>query len=919
MKDKKPAGIRIAKSLAAIIPPERLKTDALYTYAYSGDASYFRLVPALVAIVNSPSEVQLVLNACLCENIGITFRAAGTSLSGQAVGDGVLLVLGDGWNDIEILDGGNKITLGPGTIVANANASLKPYNKKIGPDPASIATCKIGGVVANNASGMCCGTAQNTYQTMSDICLILADGTELDSSSTSSRKEFKNKRPDIIDGLKELSAKIHSDKQLLDLITRKYEIKNTVGYSLNALIDFNDPIDMLTHLLVGSEGTLGFVTSVTYNSVDDHPHKATALVPFASNHIAAKGVQALHTVGVSAAEFMERKALEKVEHLPAMAAFNHILSKNSPAVLIEIMADSDQKLDQEINAAIKAMEKIGTLSTPDFTKDPNIQAGLWDIRKGMFASVGAIRPKGSLMLTEDLAVPIDRLADVVDDLRLLLDKHQYHEGVIFGHALSGNLHFQMHGDFTKESELRRFADLGADLCDLISIKYKGSLKAEHGTGRAIAPFVEAEWGKKAYEIMQQIKQLLDPQNILNPGVLLNDNKNAHIENTKHMVTSDDLVDLCVECGVCEPICPSAGFTLTPRQRIAVNREQARLKNSGENKQLLSELSIGFSSAVMDTCAGCSLCATLCPIGIDTGAMVLNKRSQQNSPLSKKIAALAATNTPVMESISKVALSSLSLLPGDLGKNMPVPPPKPKLEEIKHKDKSKDVIYFPACPSRIFGASKTSLGLLPLTKAMPILLKRAGFNPILSNNIQGLCCGQPFASKGFPHEARQVGEKLGAALNKVKNNRQIKIITDASTCAKHMNQNNLQAIDSVEFLLKEVVPRLNRIKPIKNLAVHLNCASKTTKGSSLTKALAQICAKDIAVLNSVTCCGYAGDKGIFHPKLNAYALRFGANDLPENCKIGVSTVSTCAIGLTKHLQIPFVSLASILEYVSRPQS
>ncbi|VAW14417.1 Predicted D-lactate dehydrogenase, Fe-S protein, FAD/FMN-containing, partial [hydrothermal vent metagenome] len=755
--------------------------------------------------------------------------------------------------------------------------------------------------------------------TMSDISIILADGTCLDSSSTSSRENFGNKRPDIINGLKELSAIIHSDKQLLDLITRKYEIKNTVGYSLNALIDFNDPINMLTHLLVGSEGTLGFVTSVTYNSVDDHPHKATALVPFASNHMAAKGVQALHKVGVSAAEFMERKALAKVEHLPAMAAFKHILGENSPAVLIEIMADSDQKLNLEINAAIKAMQKIGTLSTPDFTKDPNIQSGLWDIRKGMFASVGAIRPKGSLMLTEDLAVPIDRLADVVDDLRFLLDKHQYHEGVIFGHALAGNLHFQMHGDFTQESELRRFADLGADLSDLISIKYKGSLKAEHGTGRAIAPFVEAEWGKKAYEIMHQIKQLLDPQNILNPGVLLNDNKNAHIQNTKHMVTSDDLVDLCVECGVCEPVCPSAGFTLTPRQRIAVNREQAHLENSGENNRLLSELNFGFSSAVMDTCAGCSLCATLCPIGIDTGAMVLNKRSQQTSSLSKRIAALAAANTPLVENISKIALSSLRLLPSDLSKNLPTPPQKPKRGEINHQDKSKDVIYFPACPSRIFGAAKTSLDLLPLTKAMPILLKRAGFNPILPNKTQGLCCGQPFVSKGFPKEAKQVGEKLGVALNEIKNNRQIKIITDASTCAKHMNQNDLQTIDSVEFLLKEVVPRLEHIRPIENLAVHLNCASKTTKGSSHTKTLAQICSKNIAVLNSVTCCGYAGDKGIFQPKLNAHALRFAAIDLPENCKIGISTVSTCAIGLTKHLQIPFVSLASILEYVSRSKS
>jgi len=918
--NKKSAGLRVAKALENVIPKRRLKTDALYTYAYSGDASYFRLVPALVAIINSQAELIKLLKACEKENIGVTFRAAGTSLSGQAITDSVLCVLGDGWDNIKISQNGKRITLGPGTIILAANAKLKPYDKKIGPDPASLNTCKIGGVVANNSSGMCCGMAQNTYQTMHDISLVLVDGTILDSSSAASREEFRKNRPDIIKGLTELAAKTRRDNQLVDLISYKYEIKNTVGYSINALIDFTDPIDILTHLMVGSEGTLGFISSITYNSVDDHPFKATALVAFASNHIAAKGVQALHKVGVSAAEFMERKALAKVEHLPALQRFKQVLSKTSPAVLIEIMAPTAKKLDEEINSALKAMQKVGTLSTPEFTKDISVQAQLWDVRKGLFASVGAVRPLGSLMLSEDLAVPINRLANAVDDLRDLLDKHKYYDGVIFGHALAGNLHFQMHADFTNESERQRFDAFARELSHLVSVQYKGSLKAEHGTGRAIAPFVEQEWGKKAYAIMGEIKQLLDPQNILNPGVLLSDDKQAHIRNIKHMATSDELVDLCVECGVCETTCPSAGFTLSPRQRIAITREQAKLQRSGETAQL-RELNKGLAKAVLDTCAGCSLCATLCPIGIDTGAMVRNLRQQKNTPLKEAIAQLAANNTQIVETVSKTAISAQNLInkfTPSLLPFMPTPPPPIKQPEPSPKAPLGDVVYFPACPSRIFGSQKTAFDLLPATEAMLVLLQRAGFNPILPKNLQGLCCGQPFASKGFEKQAMDLSNKLGLSLQEIQDNQPIKIITDAATCTKYMGENNIAVSDNIKFLLHELAPHLRVESPLQTLAVHHNCAGKTMGNSSNLEALAKICATDIAPLNSITCCGFAGDRGIFEPKLNEHALRFAKNDLPENCKIGVSTVSTCAIGLSKHLQIPFVSIASILEYVSRPK-
>lgn len=940
MTDRKQAGKRAAARLQDIIPAERLKTDPLYTYAYSGDASYFRLVPALVVIINTEDEVRAVMRAARAEGLPITFRAAGTSLSGQAITDGVLAVLGDGWRKIEILNDGEQVILGPSIIVANANKALKPFDKKIGPDPASQATCKIGGVVSNNSSGMCCGVVQNTYHTMARLRVILTDGTLLDSGDPASREAFRLQRPDLIKDLEDLANDVRGDNELVDLIRRKYEIKNTVGYSINALIDFDDPIDILTHLIVGSEGTLGFVSEITYNTVPDHPHKATALVPFRTNHLAAQGVEALHHVGVSAAEFMERKALATVEDQPAMETFLPYLNETSPAVLIEIMAETDALLNKEVEKACKAMAKIGTLAEPMFTKDVALQMGLWDIRKGLFATAGASRPKGTVMLTEDIAVPIHKLADAVDDLRIVLDRHGYEEGIIFGHALAGNLHFQMHTDFTTPGEIERFDGFSRDLAKMVSIDYGGSLKAEHGTGRAIAPFVELEWGERAYGLMRQIKTIFDTELLLNPGVLLNDDTDIHLKDTKQMPVSDDIVDLCIECGFCEPACPSAGLTLSPRQRIAVTREQQRLRQEGGANDLLQALDQQFVHAGMDTCAACNLCATRCPVGIETGTMILGRRDKKRSGIADAIANIAANNTGAIETLTRTGAAVQSLarnVVGDRvvdtlagaannfsGKKIPKPnrnlrpgPGAPKPAFPPGNAPRGKLVYFPACASRMFGPPKTDLNLLPVTEAMMALFARAGFQPIMPKKLSGLCCGQPFVSKGFPEQAKQVGGKLATALTSINEDASLPMVTDMSTCALHLKADGQQIQDSSEFLMAEIVPHLTINKPLPIVAVHHNCSAQRMGEQSVTEALAKACADEIAVLSSVTCCGYAGDKGMYQPELNAHALRFAKNDVPNGCTLGVSTVTTCATGLSDHLGIPFVSLASVLEYVSRP--
>ncbi len=951
------AGERVAQRLKGLVRGQ-IYTDPLMTYAWSGDASSYRLIPAVVVFVNSEDDVRAVFRAARAEGLPVTFRAAGTSLSGQAVTDGVLAVLGDGWRKLDIHPGAEQITLGPAIIVAEANRALKPFDKKIGPDPASQATCKIGGVVNNNSSGMCCGVAQNTYHTMARLRIVLTDGTMLDSGDAASRDAFRLSHAEMLEELHRLHHEVMADDELAALIRHKYRIKNTVGYSLNALVDFHDPLDILMHLMVGSEGTLGFVSEVTYNTVPEHPFKATGLVPFPDPQSAGRAIiemanGGVHvTTGITAAEYIERRALETVTHLPAMAPLLPWLTDTSPAVLIDVTAPDAETLEAERQKTVDLLTRHGATHI-DLSTDEHRSHALWDIRKGFFTSGGAARPKGTSMLTEDVAAPIERLADFVVDMRNLLDRHGYEDAIIFGHALAGNLHFQMSDNFAEPGAAEKFDALNQELSQLVSVQYGGSLKAEHGTGRAIAPFVEAEWGAKAYAIMHRIKALFDPEKLLNPGVLLNDDAKVHIKNLKVMPLADELVDLCIECGFCEPACPSHHMTLTPRQRIAVTRERARMRASGEDPERLARFEADFQYAGLDTCAACNLCSLRCPVGIETGTMILGERARRRGGTAHSVARFAADHRGAVETMMRggVAIADMArtIIPAPAveaitetarrltGKRVPRVsralhhgPGTPKARNTRQDPRKTgfpvpiaqtvrpSVVYFPACPSRMFGAPKTDHGLLPTTEAMVALLERAGYDVIIPEKLNGQCCGQPFQSKGFPEQAAEVGSALKAELSTLSDAGRLAVVTDASTCAKHLKEfpGDAPVADSAQFLLAHVLPKLTITQKLPVVAVHHNCSAQRLAEQPMTEAIAAACADKVAVLSSVTCCGYAGDKGLFLPELNAHATRRVGNDIPAGCELGVSTVSTCASGLTERAGLPFVGLASLLEWASR---
>ena len=923
-----------------LIPAERRFDDPLSTLAFGTDASFYRLIPKLVVRVESEAEVVGLLKLAHAQRVPVTFRAAGTSLSGQAISDSVLIVLGDNWNGRELRNGGEQIRLQPGVIGANANAVLAPLQRKIGPDPASINAAKIGGIVANNSSGMCCGTAQNSYKTLAGLRLVLADGSVVDSEDAASVEAFRNTHGALLDGLAELGRTTRANTELAAKIRHKYRLKNTTGFSLNALVDYDDPLDILNHLMVGSEGTLGFISAVTYHTVPDHPYKASALVVFPDVETCCLAVPVLKQQPVSAVELLDRRSLRSVENKAGMPDWVKQLSAGACALLIESRAASQSLLHEQIDQIMTSIAHFPVEKQVDFSEDPTVYNQLWKIRKDTFPAVGAVRQTGTTVIIEDVTFPIERLAEGVNRLIQLFDKHAYSEAILFGHALEGNLHFVFTQGFDDPQQVARYEAFMQDVTQLVAVEFGGALKAEHGTGRNMAPFVELEWGHEAYQLMWQIKRLLDPQGILNPDVVLSDDPDIHLKHLKPMPAADEIVDKCIECGFCEPVCPSNGLTLTPRQRIVVWRDIQAKKRAGIDTAELERL---YDYHGVDTCAATGLCAQRCPVGINTGDLVrkLRGRNADNTRAADWLAGHFSTavqgarfmlhvanGAHLMMGTRLLSKTSAAISKASHGRVPQWTPATPQPLQRLHLpnppagDQRPRVVYLAACVSRAMGPAARDQEQEPLLDTTRALLEKAGFQVVFPDDLNNLCCGQPFASKGYAEQAERKRQETLDALLKASRGGLDPIYCDTSPCTLRLVQDlgdtRLQVFDPVRFIRTHLLDRLDFEPQDNPIAVHVTCSTQHLGEAQALIDIARRCAKNVIVPEGIHCCGFAGDKGFTTPELNAHALR-SLKDAVQVCEEGISTSRTCEIGLSRHGGIDYHGLVYLVNRNSRARA
>ena len=926
---------------------ENIFTDKLHTLAYGTDASFYRLVPKIVIKTDTAQEVQTILELANEMELTTTFRAAGTSLSGQAISDSILIVTSRNFRDFRLSEDKSLISLQPALTGQEANNILAPFSKKIGPDPASINAAMIGGIAANNASGMCCGISQNSYKTLKSMKLIFQDGAKLDTASEASKAEFRKSHGKLLNDLKQIANDTVNDAQLKAKIEKKFKIKNTCGYSLNALVDFSDEFEILQHLIIGSEGTLAFIEEITYETVEDLKDKASALIYFKDVEEACNAVTKIKlareakTITVDAVELMDRAGLRSIEEDPAMPEFIKDFDENVTALLIETRAISDEALDTQIKELEELLAEFVVVRDIYFTKDVAEYTLYWKIRKGLFPAVGAVRENGTTVIIEDVAYPIERLAEATLELQDLFKKHGYSEALIFGHALEGNFHFVFTQDFAIEEEVKRYDAFMNDVVNSVAVKYEGSLKAEHGTGRNMAAFIEVEWGRTAYDMMKRIKDLFDPKGLLNPGVIINDDAQAHLKNLKAMPATNDLVDKCIECGFCEPTCPSNDITLTPRQRIVINREISRLEEIGEVEEA-NEYKELYEYDGIETCATCSLCSTACPVKIDTGSLTKYLRTEQLSPRANDIAFKVANNFSGTLKGMKIGLGGANIVHSIVGTasmesitqtlrdwsggripkwTASLPRPTSIDTNIEQKVSSKKVVYFPSCISRTMGRSaKTTVDeeLFDLTVK---LLKKAGFQIIFPNGMDSLCCGMPFSSKGFNKQAKQKSDELEKALNEVSNFGEIPVLCDTSPCTKKMIESfesGIKIYEPIEFALDYLVPELEFNKIDEPITIHTTCSSRKMGLHEKFIELANLCSNKVIVPDNVKCCGFAGDRGFNFPELNDSALRF-LNEEIKDAKYAFSTSKTCEIGLSEHANLDYNSIFYLIDKTSKTKN
>jgi D-lactate dehydrogenase len=930
----------LARLLSACVgDPARVTTDVPRRVAAAHDASPYLFTPRAVVRAASAAEVGALMAGARAAGVPLTLRSGGTSLAGQAGGDGILVDVRSHWRTAEVLDDGLRIRLQPGLTVSQANARLARYGRRLGPDPASESACTIGGLVANNSSGMNCGTQDNAYRTMESLQFVLPSGTVVDTAEPDADRALRTHEPELHAGLLRLRDRVRASAGSRATIERLFSMKNTMGYGLNSFLDHTDPADILAHLMIGSEGTLGFVGEAVFRTVPVLPHTATGLLVLPGLAEATDALPALLAVGARTAELLDAASLRVTQQSPdPVAELRGLRVERHAALLVEFAEDSAEALQERVAAARPVLDGLPAVTGTGLVRDPRVRARLWHLRKGLYTAVAGARPPGTTALLEDIAVPMDRLTRTCEGLIGLFDRHGYQDAVIFGHARDGNLHFMLTQDFDSAPEIERYARFTDAMVDLV-LDAGGTLKAEHGTGRAMAPFVRRQYGDELYDVMREVKRLCDPHGVLNPGVLLADDPAAHLRSLKSVPEVDPAVDRCVECGYCEPVCPTTDATTTPRQRIALQREIALATAAGDDERRRA-LEADYAYAAVDSCAADSLCVTACPVTIDTGAVMKRLRGERHGAAAQRAGSAVARHWGTAVRGVRAALNTAHAAPAPavraatgavrrLGAGELVPA---WADDIPHGGPARPAprrpaepraVFFAACIGSVFAPEAASDGA---AAAFLRLCDRAGVPVVVPEGLTGLCCGTPWQSKGYTAGHRTMAARTLQVLWEASDHGRLPVVCDASSCTHGLEQlpdslpesdrarfAALRFVDSVVFTAEHLLPALPSPRRLGSLALHPTCSTVHLGIDGALRTVAAAVSDTVTVPDTWGCCAFAGDRGLLHPEITANATAVQAAEITAGRYDAYASCNrTCEMGMTRATGRPYRHVLELLD-------
>ncbi|MFN8137769.1 MAG: FAD-binding and (Fe-S)-binding domain-containing protein [Propionicimonas sp.] len=917
-----------------VAEPAQVRTRELDRRALAHDASHFLLLPSAVVAPRDADEVARLLRATAAAGIGLTFRSGGTSLSGQAGTDGVLADVRRNFTGVEVLDDGARVRVQPGVTVKQLNARLARYGRKFGPDPASEAACTIGGVVANNSSGMACGTVENSYRTLESVVVVLPSGTVVDTGAADADEKLRMLEPALYEGLLRLRERVVSNPASVARIAQQFSMKNTMGYGVNALVDYDTVPEILAHLIVGSEGTLAFVASATFRTIPLRTHTSSALLVFDDLYAANRALPGLVATGAATLELMDATSLRVGQAFPDTPAMIKQLDVSTQAaLLLEYQATTAEELEHLAHGARPTLDDLG-VGPVELTQDEAVRGKLWKLRKGLYTSVAGARTSGTTALLEDVVVPVAKLADTCADLAVLFERYSYRDSVIFGHAKDGNIHFMLTDRFENDEQMARYIGFTEDMVDLV-LANDGSLKAEHGTGRVMSPYVRRQYGDELYEVMVAIKDLFDPKRLLNAGTIITDDPELHLKHIKLPPTVEPEVDRCVECGYCEPVCPSRDLTLTPRQRIALRREIANAEAAGDHA-LVRLLEDDYEYAGVHTCAVDGMCGTACPVLINTGLLVKKLRREKTTPAATKAVwttlarhwkGTTATFSTVMGITDRLPGPLETALVGvnRLGRavlgtdNVPLwsaelPGGGPSRARPAPKG-APDAVYIPACVNVMFGPLEGP----GVQVSFEALCAKAGLTLLVPTEVEALCCGTPWSSKGIPDGYAAMRERVLPVIREATDNGRLPVVCDASSCTegfRHMLETDpdlhVEVIDAVAFVAEHVLPVLGEYRKLDSLTIHPTCSSTQMGLNPDLVTVSRAVAETVNVPLDWGCCAFAGDRGMLHPELTASATRREAAEAASlGAEAHASCNRTCELGLTRATGTPYRHVLELL--------